>query len=36
MPIKDQNLRKLAETTGSSDIYVQDNGQNFREIEIYI
>ena len=32
----DQNLRKLAETAGSSDIYTQDYGGSFRNTKNYI
>ena len=32
----DQNLRKLAETAGFSDIYVQDNSGYFKDIKDYI
>ena len=32
----DQNLRKLAETAGFSDIYTQDYSENFKDIKDYI
>ena len=33
---KDQNLRKLAETAGFSDIYAQDYSGYFKDIKVYI
>ena len=33
---KDQNLRKLAETAGFSDIYAQDYSGYFKYIKVYI
>ena len=32
----DQNLRKLSETAGFSDIYAQDYSRSFKDIEYYI
>ena len=34
--IIDQNLRKLAETAGFSDIYTQDSSGYFKDIKDYI
>ena len=32
----DQNLRKLAESTGFSDLYAQDYSGSFKDIKYYI